>query len=185
MCHFLLQRFSMQGTQQPPLHLLCWSGSIPHFGFPKETSVWLDMGAPQYFLHRNWPWIGVTPPSYGQTPACNGNFTSRVSVQSFQNCIFFRKFEGFQCISTYKYMPHCWVLVLFLSLLLFVPVPYSLPCCCWLSCRSRLVLLCSLVTWPPEWSLGITARWWWTIGPSSLIELLISESTDYWMGKLR
>ena len=93
-CHFLLQRFSMQGTQQPPLHLLCWSGSIPHFGFPKETSVWLDMGAPQYFLHRNWPWIGVTPPSYGQTPACNGNFTSRVSVQSFQNCIFFRKFEG-------------------------------------------------------------------------------------------
>ena len=61
-CHFLLQRFSMQGTQQPPLHLLCWSGSIPHFGFPKETSVWLDMGSPQYFLHRNWPWIGVTPP---------------------------------------------------------------------------------------------------------------------------
>ena len=26
-----------------------------------------------------------------------------------------------------------------------------------LSCRSRLVLLCSLVTWPWKWSLGITA----------------------------
>ena len=167
----------------PSLALLKWV--YPSFWVPQRNISLVGHGGTSIFsspkLAVNWG----NPPSYGQTPACNGNFTSRVSVQSFQNCIFFRKFEGFQCISTYKYMPHCWVLVLFLSLLLFVPVPYSLPCCCWLSCRSRLVLLCSLVTWPPEWSLGITARWWWTIGPSSLIELLISESTDYWMGKLR
>ena len=76
----------------PSLALLKWV--YPSFWVPQRNIGLVGHGVTSIFsspkLAMNWG----NPPSYGQTPACSGNFTSRVSVQSFQNCIFFRKFEG-------------------------------------------------------------------------------------------